>query len=84
MLGGGIATIISLISPFIGRVLGVFVWPLVAFCNQVALRLSVNPASTRYLPGEVYVVSLFCVSAILVYFSVKQIIILSNPVKLTD
>lgn len=84
MLGGGIATIISLISPFIGRVLGAFVWPLVAFCNQVALRLSVNPASTRYLPGEVYVVSLFCVSAVLVYFSVKQIIILSNPVKLTD
>lgn len=84
MLGGGMAVAVSLISPIIGRIFGVLVWPFVAFCNQVALRLSVSPASTRYLPGWIYTLSLFFVISTLIFFSVIQIVNLSSPVKVSD
>ena len=79
MLGGGAAVIIGLISPIASWAIGIFVWPLLAFCNQVAIRLSANPASTVYLPAWVYGVSLFFSISTLAFFSTKQVISLSKP-----
>jgi competence protein ComEC len=79
MTAGGISVLIGLVSPILSRLLGVIVWPLIAFCNQIALRLSVHPSSTVYLPGWIYYVSLILVIFLLVFFSVLQIISLSKP-----
>ena len=79
MTAGGMSVLVGLVSPLLGRVLGVFVWPLIAFCNQVALRFSVHPSSIVYLPNWIYYASLGLVILILGFFSLKQIASLSKP-----
>ena len=70
MTAGGGSVLIGLVSPLISRILGVFVWPLIALCNQVALRLSAHPSATVFLPKWVYYLSLCLVTLILGYFCV--------------
>ena len=79
MLLGGSAVLAGLVFPFVSRILGVIVWPLIAACNQIALRLSVHPASLVYLPVWVYWVSLAGVTFILLFFLYKQIVELTKP-----
>jgi len=79
MILGGLSILVGIISPWIGRIFGVLTWPLVALCNQVALRLSVHPSATKYLPAWIYPLSLVVVITVLVSFSIHQMVALSKP-----
>ena len=76
---GGISVLLGYVSPKIGSFPAFIVWPLVAFCDQIALRLSAHPAATIPLPAWIYWVSLAASTLSLGYFSIKQIAGFSSP-----
>jgi competence protein ComEC len=79
MVIGGAALLVGFLSPLIGGILAKMIWPLVALCNQIALRFSVHPSSLIYLPDWVFGVSLTAVIGTLAFFSWKQIKQFSIP-----
>ena len=79
MVIGGAALLVGFLSPLIGGMIAKMVWPLVALCNQIALRFSVHPSSLIYLPDWVFGVSLTAVIGTLGFFSWKQIMQFSIP-----
>jgi competence protein ComEC len=76
---GGLAVLFGLVFQPIGSFLGIIAWPFVAFCNQVAIRLSMSEAAVIQLPEFTFWISLFLSISILVYFSCLQVISYSQP-----
>jgi competence protein ComEC len=79
MAVGGFSVLFGLIVPPIGVFLGVFAWPFVAFCNHVAIRLSMSDAAAIQLPEYVFWVSLLLTVFVLIYSSYRQIFSFSEP-----
>ena len=76
---GGLAVLFGLVIPPIGNFLGVFAWPFVAFCDHIAIRLSMSDAAVIPLPEYVFWVSLLLTIIVLVYFSYFQIFSFTEP-----
>jgi len=79
MAAGGLAVLFGLVIPPIGRLLGMFAWPFVAFCDQVAIRLSMSDAAVISLPEYVFWIGLLLTIGVLIYFSYHQIFSFSTP-----
>jgi len=76
---GGLAVVFGLFIPPIGDFLGLFTWPFVAFCDQIAIRLSMSDAAVIPLPEYVFWISLLLTIMVLIYASYHQIFSLSEP-----
>jgi len=79
MMAGGLAVLFGLVVPPIGNFLGIFTWPFVAFCDHVAIRLSMSDAAVIPLPEYVFWISLVFTIIILIYFSYRQVFSFSEP-----
>jgi len=79
MAAGGLAVLFGLVIPPIGRLLGMFAWPFVAFCDQVAIRLSMSDAAVISLPEYVFWIGLLLTIGVLIYSSYHQIFSFSTP-----
>ena len=79
MIVGGLAVFSGFFIPPSLNILGIIVWPLIAFCNQIAIRLSISSTAVILLPKFSFWISLFISIFILVYFSYRNIIALSHP-----
>jgi competence protein ComEC len=76
---GGLAVLFGLVIPPIGNFFGVFAWPFVAFCDHVAIRLSMSDAAVIPLPDYVFWISLLLTLVVLTYSSYRQIFSFSEP-----
>ncbi|MDO9546529.1 MAG: ComEC/Rec2 family competence protein [Pelolinea sp.] len=79
MIVGGLAAFLGFIIPPNINVLGIMVWPLIAFCDQIAIRLSISSAAVFPLPDYAFWISLVFSVVVLIYFSYRNIFSLSNP-----
>jgi len=79
MVLGGLAVLFGLAIPPIGRLLGMFAWPFVAFCDQIAIRLSMSETAVISLPDYVFWVSLLLTAIVLICSSYQQIFSFSKP-----
>lgn len=67
---------------YIGPSLNVFamvVWPIIYFCNQIAIRLSISNSVIIPLPKFAFWISLAISILLVVYFSYQNILALSRP-----
>ena len=76
---GGLAVVFGLVIPPIGNFLGIFAWPFVAFCDHIAIRLSMSDAAIIPLPEYVFWISLLLTIIVLIYFSYFQIFSFTEP-----
>jgi len=76
---GGLAVVFGLVIPPIGKFFGIFAWPFVAFCDQIAIRLSMSDVAVIPLPEYVFWVSLLVTIIVLIYASYRQVFSLSVP-----
>ena len=76
---GGLAVVFGLVIPPIGDFFGIFAWPFVAFCDQIAIRLSMSDVAVIPLPEYVFWVSLLLTIIVLIYASYRQVFSLSVP-----
>ena len=79
MTVGGLAVLFGLIIPPIGNFLGVLAWPFVAFCDHVAIRLSMSSVAVIPLPKYVFWISLLLSVIVLIYSSYRQVFLFSSP-----
>lgn len=79
MAMGGLAILLGLIIPPIGEILGIFTWPFVAFCDRIAIRLSMSDAAVIPLPEYVFWISLTFTIIVLMWSSYRQIFSFSEP-----
>ena len=79
MAMGGLAVLFGLVIPPIGDFIGVFAWPFVAFCDHIAIRLSMSDAAVIPLPEYVFWISLLLTIIVLIYFSYFQIFSFTEP-----
>ena len=78
MAVGGLATITGLFLPAAGRFLGAAAWPLLAYCNRVALNFGFQAGTEIQLsPGSGWI-SAILVAAVLIYFSIRQVAALAH------
>jgi competence protein ComEC len=79
MIFGGLAVISGFfISPNL-NIFGMIVWPLIYFCNQIAIRLSMSNSAIFPISKVGYWISLFISIFLVVYFVYQNIISLSRP-----
>ena len=76
---GGLAVVFGLVVPPIGNFIGIFAWPFVAFCDQIAIRLSMSDAAVIPLPEYVFWISLSLTIIVLLTASYRQVFSLSEP-----
>ena len=79
MVIGSLAVLFGLVFQPIGNFLGAITWPFVAFCNQVAIRLSMSDTAVVGLPDYVFWISLLLSITILIYSSYSQLLLFSEP-----
>jgi len=79
MAVGGLAVLFGLVIPPIGNFLGIFAWPFVAFCDQIAIRLSMSDAAVIPLPEYVFWISLSLTIIVLIYSSYRQVFSFTEP-----
>ena len=70
---GGLATIVGLFLPAAGKFLGAAAWPLLAYCNRVALNFGFQAGTEIQIPPGSAWVTAILVAAALTYFSIQQI-----------
>jgi len=76
---GGSAVLFGLVIPPLGHLLGMFAWPFVAFCDQIAIRLSMSDSAVISLPAYVFWISLLLTVIVLITSSYHQIFSFSKP-----
>ena len=79
MIVGGLAVFFGFFIPPSLNILGMIVWPLIAFCDQIAIRLSISSTAVIPLPKFTFWISLIISIVILTYFSYHNIFSLSHP-----
>jgi competence protein ComEC len=79
MIVGGLAVFFGFIIPPSQNILGMIVWPLIAFCDQIAIRLSISNTAVIPLPKFTFWISLITSIVILTYFSYRSVFSLSHP-----
>lgn len=78
MIVGGLAVIFGFFIPVNINIFGMIAWPLIAFCNQIAIRLSLSNAAQINLPEITFWISLITSILVLSYFSLRSIYSLSH------
>ena len=76
---GGLAVLFGLVIPPIGKFIGLFAWPFVAFCDHIAIRLSMSDAAVIPLPEYVFWISLLLTIIVLIYSSYFQVFSFAEP-----
>lgn len=79
MITSGLSVLAGLIFPALGAALIKLAWPMASFCNQMAIRIGLLPASVLPAPPSSQWVALTAVGIVLTAASVLQIRQISRP-----
>jgi len=81
---GGLFTIIGLVFPLAGQWLAAAAWPLLAYCNRVALHFGFQPGAEYPLSAGFGLAAVITVIVALFGFSVLQLLNLTHPGDVVD
>ena len=79
MIFGGLAVFLGFLIPPNFNFLRFLVWPLIAFCDRIAIRLSMSSGAVILLPKFAFWVSLFLSIIMVLYFSFRSLNSLFHP-----